>query len=98
MIKYTLNTKAMDYYNNTMQAKAIMLGCDYTPVDKVTLEEMFNELIAEELKTKHLKINPRGFAKLYIDDLKLTIDVTRNEIRWLDVWYKNSPNFHKSIS
>ena len=97
MIKYTLNTKAMDYYNNTMQGKAISMGCDYTPMTKDELEIMFNELIAEALKTKHLKINPRGFAKLYIDDLKLTIDVTRNEIRWLDVWYEGTPNFDFAI-
>ena len=97
MIRYTLNTKAMDYYNNTMQAKAIMLGCDYTPVDKVTLEEMFNELIAEALETRPLKVNARGFAKVYIDDLKLTLDVTRNEIRWMDIWYEGTPNFNFAI-
>ena len=97
MIRYTLNTKAMDYYNNTMRAKAISMGCEYTPMTKDELEVMFNELITEALKTKHLKINPRGFAKLYIDDLKLTLDVTRNEIRWLDVWYKNTPNFNFTI-
>ena len=97
MIRYTLNTKAMDYYNNTMQGKAISMGCEYIPMTKDELETMFNELIAEALKTKHLKINPRGFAKLYIDDLKLTIDVTRNEIRWLDVWYKGTPNFDFAI-
>ena len=97
MIRYTLNTKAMNYYNNTMQAKAFSMGCEYTPMSKDELEAMFNELIAEALKTKHLKINPRGFAKLYIDDLKLTIDVTRNEIRWLDVWYEGTPNFNFAI-
>ena len=97
MIRYTLNTKAMDFYNNTMRAKAIMLGCDYTPIDKVTLEEMFNEMLSEALETRPLKVNPRGFAKVYIDDLKLTIDVTRNEIRWLDVWYEGTPNFNFSI-
>ena len=72
MIRYTLNTKAMDYYNNTMQAKAVSMGCEYTSMSKDELEIMFNELISEALKTKHLKINRRGFAKLYIDDLKLT--------------------------
>ena len=49
MIRYTLNTKAMDFYNNTMRAKAISMGCDYTPVDKVTLEEMFNEMLSDAL-------------------------------------------------
>ena len=97
MIKYTLNTKAMDYYNNTMQGKAISMGCEYTPMTKDELEAMFNELIAEALETRPLKVNARGFAKVYIDDLKLTIDVTRNEIRWLDIWYKNTPNFNFTI-
>ena len=97
MIRYTLNEKAMDYYNNTMRAKAISMGCDYTPVDKVTLEEMFNEMLAEALETRPLKVNARGFAKLYIVDLKLTLDVTRNEIRWLDVWYEGTPNFNFTI-
>ena len=97
MIRYTLNKKAMDYYNNTMRAKAISMGCDYTPVDKVTLEEMFNEMLSGALETRPLKVNARGFAKVYIEDLKLTLDVERNEIRWLDVWYKGTPNFNFSI-
>ena len=97
MIRYTLNKKAMDYYNNTMRAKAISMGCDYTPVDKVTLEEMFNEMLSEALETRPLKVNARGFAKVYIEDLKLTLDVERNEIRWMDIWYKNTPNFNFTI-
>ena len=97
MIRYTLNEKAMDYYNNTMRAKAFSMGCEYTPMTKDELEAMFNELIAEALETRPLKVNARGFAKVYIDDLKLTIDVTRNEIRWLDVWYEGTPNFNFTI-
>ena len=97
MIRYTLNTKAMNYYNNTMQAKAVSMGCEYTPMTKDELEAMFNELIAEALETRPLKVNARGFAKVYIDDLKLTLDVTRNEIRWLDVWYEGTPNFDFAI-
>ena len=97
MIRYTLNTKAMNYYNNTMQAKAFSMGCEYTPMTKDELEAMFNELIAEALETRPLKVNARGFAKVYIEDLKLTLDVTRNEIRWMDIWYKNNPNFNFAI-
>ena len=97
MIRYTLNTKAMDFYNNTMRAKAISMGCEYTPVDKVTLEEMFNEMLSEALETRPLKVNARGFAKVYIEDLKLTLDVERNEIRWMDIWYEGTPNFNFTI-